>query len=74
MVNADKYVPFDDEYLPLGVLKDVIDNPYEQCTDFRSYKRLGDVMHRCPGGDHQGYVLPFVVNTDNHPKHNGEMK
>ena len=73
MVNADKYVPFDDEYLPLGVLKDVIDNPDEQCTDFRSYKRLGDVMHRCPGGDYQGYVLPFVVNTDNHPKHNGEM-
>ena len=62
LVNADAFLPFDEEYLPCGSIQSVSDHAFEQCTDFRTYKRLGDVMHRCPGEEFQGYVLPFVLN------------
>lgn len=62
LVNADRFIPFDEEYLPIGDIKNVSDNASNQCTDFKVYKKLGDVMHRCPGEEFQGYVLPFVLN------------
>ena len=62
-MNADNFVPFDDGYLPLGEIRPVSDKPKEECSDFRSYKRLGDVIDKCPGGDNKGYVMPFVINN-----------
>ena len=57
--------------MPIGEVRKVSDTPSEECSDFRSFKRLGDVIPRCRGGDLNGYTMSFVINQNTASDKNG---
>ena len=62
MVDADNFIPFTEEFVPINEIRPVSDQPNEECSDFRTFKRLGDVIPKCHGGDLNGYTMAFVLN------------
>ena len=69
--NAEEFLPFTDDFVPIGEVRKVSDTPSEECSDFRSFKRLGDVIPRCRGGDLNGYTMSFVINQNTASDKNG---
>ena len=64
MANAQRFLPFTDDFVPVGEVRKVADNAGEECSDFRTPKRLGDVLPRCRGGDLNGYTMSFIIDSD----------
>ena len=56
MIDADRYVPVDDEQIPTGELRPVEGTPF----DFRSPKPIAEDIDEVPGG----YDHTFVLNRD----------
>ena len=65
--NADYYTPLDEFYIPTGEIRSVELDPL---FDFRTPKRLGDILSKCPN---QSMDASFCV-TNRFCKNAGEDK
>src|SRR5690606_36138104 len=54
-IDADRYVPVDDKFIPTGALAPVKDTP----MDFKTSSRIGDHVDEIAGG---GYDHNYVLN------------
>ncbi len=55
-IDADQYVPVDDEYIPLGKLENVENT----VMDLRTSKKIAENVDKVPGG---GYDHTYVLNS-----------